>query len=133
MSIPTFFIFPIILLVPIILSILGILQLDNTVMIGLIVFWIVMMILDISVIGRNEKYLKYETSFILTFFYKKTNLRYAIILTILSEIGLIVLSSFVFVHSFDIQIMAIFCGFVGLIHIDGFYKTKKFIRCYNIE
>ena len=133
MSIPHFFIFPIILLIPIILSILGILQLDNTVMIGLIMFWIIMMILDISVIGRNEKYLKYETSFILTFFYKKTNLRYAIILTILSEIGLIVLSSFVFVHSFDIQIMSIFCGFVGMIHIDGFYKTRNFIRHYNIE
>ena len=128
-----FFIFPVIIMVPIILSILGILQLDNFTIIILVVFWGLMMILDISLIAANEKYLKHETSIILCFFYKKTSLKNAILFTIISEIGLIALSSFVFVHSFDVQIMGIFCGFVGLVHIDGFYKTRKFMKQNNIE
>lgn len=119
-------------MIVIILSILGLLELDNFVMVSLGMFWGIMMVIDISLIGRNEKYLKYENSFILTFFYKKTNLRYAIILTILTEIGLIVISSLIFVHNFDVQIMSIFCGFVGIIHIEGFYKTRKFIKSHNI-
>lgn len=91
-----------------------------------------MMLMDISLIGRNEKYMKYENSMTLTFFYKKTNLKISIILTILTEICLIIIISFSFTYRFDLGIMSILCGFVGIVHIDGFYKTRKFITSCKI-
>lgn len=127
----SFFILPILFMIPIMLVILDILQLDNIVVGIMLVFWIIMLYIDISYTIKNKKFLKYESSFILSFFVKKTKLFYAISLTILCEIGLVGLSSFVFVHTFDMQITSIVGMTVGMIHIVGFYQTKKFINSYN--
>ncbi len=105
---------------------LGILQLDENAITVMLVFWIVMLSLDISFTIKNKKFLKYESSFILGFFVRKMKLFYAVLLTILCEGIIVVSSSFVFVHTFDIEIISIVSVIVGIIHIDGFYKTKKF-------
>ena len=91
-----------------------------------------MMAFDLLYTLKHKKFLKYETSFILSFYYKKTRLSYAVLLTILSEIGLVFVSSFIFVHKFDVEIIAIVALLVGLIHIVGFCETRKFILSHNI-
>ncbi len=111
---------------------LDIIQLDENTISIMLVFWIVMLSLDISFTIKNKKFLKYESSFILSFFVKKTKLFYAIPLTILCEISLVVSSSFVLIHSWDIQIISIVSVVVGIIHIDGLYKTRKFVIAHNI-
>ena len=118
-------------MIPIILSILDILQLDENTITAMLVFWILMLFLDISFTIKNKKFLKYESSFAFSFFVKKTKLPYAVLLTILCEITIVVLSPFVFIHAFDIEIMGIVSMVVGVIHIDGFVKTRKFINSYN--
>ncbi len=90
-----------------------------------------MLSFDISFTIKNKKFLKYESSFILSFFVRKTKLFYAVPLTILCEIGLVVSSSFVFVHTWDIEIISIISVIVGIIHIDGLLKTRKFIIAHN--
>ncbi len=120
------------LLIPIILSILNILQIDNIVVGMMLVFWIVMLYIDISFTIKNKKFLKYESSFVLSFFYKKIKLQYAVLSTILCEICIVVLSPFVFVHNFDVQIIGIVSCIVGIIHIDGYTKTRKFTIAHNM-
>ncbi len=110
---------------------LDILQLDDIVVILMMIFWGMMLSLDISLTVKNKKFLKYESSFILSFFAKKMKLFHAVLFTILCEIGLVVSSSFVFVHTWDIQIIGIVSVIVGIIHIDGFLKTRKFIIAHN--
>jgi len=128
----SFFIILLLLVIPIILSILDILVLDNMVIVGMIIFWIVMLSLDISFTIKNKKFLRYESSFVFSFFYKKIQLQYAVPLTILCEVMIVVSSPFVFIHSWNIQIISIVSVIVGVIHIDGFYKTRKFIIAHNI-
>ncbi len=111
---------------------LDIIQLDENTISIMLVFWIVMLSLDISFTIKHKKFLKYESSFVFSFFLKKTKLFHAVLLTILCEISLVVSSSFVFVHSFDIQIISIVGVIVGIIHIDGLYKTRKFVIAHNI-
>jgi len=120
------------LLIPIILSIFDILQLDEITIIVMLLFWWMMLCVDISFTIKNKKFLKYESSFVFSFFVKKTKLFYAVLLTVLFEIGIVVLSPFVFIHNFDVQIMGIVSCIVGIIHIDGFLKTRKFINARNM-
>jgi len=91
-----------------------------------------MLCVDISYTIKNKKFLKYESSFVLSFFVKKIKLQYAVLLTILCEVMIVVLSPFVFTHSFDVQIIGIVSCIVGIIHIDGFLKTRKFIIAHNM-
>ena len=119
-------------MIPIILSILDILQLDENTISIMLIFWILMLYVDISYTIKNKKFLKYESSFVLSFFYKKMKLSHAVLLTILCEIIIVALSPFVFVHKFDIEIMGIVSCIVGIIHIDGFLKTRKFIIAHNM-
>jgi len=98
----------------------------------MIIFWVSMMLFDISYTMSNKKFLKYESSFILGFFVQKMRLSYAIPLTILCEISIILSSSFIFTHSWDISIISIVGMIVGIIHIDGLYKTRKFVIARNI-
>ena len=128
----SFFILPILFVIPIILVMLDILQLDNIVVTIMMIFWGMMLSLDILFTIKNKKFLKYESSFILSFFVRKTKLFYAVLFTILCEISLVVSSSFVFVHTWDVQIVGIVSMIVGIIHIDGLYKTRKFIISRNI-
>ncbi len=90
-----------------------------------------MLSFDISFTIKNKKFLKYESSFVLSFFVKKTKLFYAVLLTVLFEVMIVVLSPFVFVHIFDVQIIGIVSVIVGIVHIDGFLKTRKFIIAHN--
>ena len=128
----SFFIILLLLLIPIILVTLDILTLDDIIIGIMLVFWIVMLYVDISYTIKNKKFLKYESSFVFSFFYKKTKLPYAVLLTIITEIGIVVLSPFIFVHEFDIEIIGIVSMVVGIIHIDGFLKTRKFIIARNM-
>jgi len=108
-----------------------ILALDSIVISAMLVFWIAMLYVDISYTIKNKKFLKYESSFVFSFFVKKMKLFYAVLLTVLFEMGIVVLSPFIFVHSFDVQIIGIVSMIVGIIHIDGFLKTRKFIIAHN--
>jgi len=98
----------------------------------MLVFWGMMLCVDISFTIKNKNFLKYESSFVLSFFVKKMKLSYAVLLTILCEMIIIVLSPFVFVHTFDIEIMGIVSCIVGIVHIDGFLKTRRFIIAHNM-
>jgi len=128
----SFFILPILFVIPIILVMLDILQLDDTVVTIIMIFWGIMLSLDISFTIKNKKFLRYESSFILSFFVRKTKLFYAVPLTILCEIGLVVSSSFVLIHTWDIEIISIVSVIVGIVHTDGLYKTRKFIIAHNM-
>ena len=119
------------LLIPIILVMLDILQIDEITITAMLVFWGMMLYVDISFTIKNKKFIKYESSFVLSFFAKKMKLFYAVLLTILCEITIVILSPFVFVHNFDVQIIGIVSCIVGIIHIDGLYKTRKFINAHN--
>ncbi len=125
------FIILLLFMIPIILSILDILALDENTITVMLIFWIAMLSFDISFTIKNKKFLKYESSFVLSFFVKKTRLQYAVLLTILCEVMMVVLSPFVFIHTWDVQIMGIVSLIVGIIHIDGFLKTRKFIIAHN--
>jgi len=111
---------------------LDILLLDENIIIVMLVFWGIMLSLDITFTIKHKKFLKYESSFVFSFFLRKTKLFYAVPLTILCEISLVVSSSFVLIHSWDVQIIGIVSCIVGIIHIDGFYKTRKFIIACNM-
>jgi len=128
----SFFIILILLLIPIILVTLDILALDDIVVGIMLVFWIVMLYVDISYTIKNKKFLKYESSFVLSFFVKKMKLFYAVLLTVLFEMGIVVLSSFVFTHTWDVQIVGIVSVVVGIIHIDGCLKNRRFIIAHNM-
>ena len=86
-----------------------------------------MLYIDISFTIKNKKFIKYESSFVLSFFAKKMKLQYAVLLTMLCEITIVILSPFIFVHTWDMQIIGIVGMVIGIIHIDGFLKTRKFI------
>ena len=109
-----------------------IIQLDSMVVGVMIVFWLIMMFFDLLLIIRNKKFLKYENSIVLNFFVKKMKLPYVVLFTILCEGIIVILSPFVFIHKFDIEIMGMVSVIVGIIHIDGLYKTRKFIIAHNI-
>lgn len=91
-----------------------------------------MLYVDISYTIKNKKFLKYESSFVLSFFVKKMKLFYAVLLTVLFEMGIVVLSSFVFTHTWDVQIVGIVSVVVGIIHIDGCLKNRRFIIAHNM-
>jgi len=129
----SFFIIIPLLLIPIILSILDIIQLNDITITVMILFWILMMSIDVSFTIKNKKFLKYESSFVLNFFVKKMKLSYAVLFTILCEIGIVVSSSFIFTHTWDMQIISIVSAVVGIIHIDGLYKTRKFLIAHNMS
>jgi len=98
----------------------------------MLVFWIVMLSLDISYTIKNKKFLRYESSFILSYIIQKTKLQYAVLFTVLCEMCIILSSPFIFIHSRDVQIIGIVSCVVGIIHIDGFLKSRKFIITHNI-
>jgi len=112
---------------------MNILQLDIVMIFTMFVFWISLMVFDLLLTMKNKKFIKnYENSFILSFFVKKTRLSCAVILTILSEIALVFVPSFIFVHKFDIEITALTGLFFGLVHIMGLHTTRKFIKNHSV-
>ena len=91
-------------------------------------FWTIMMFYDIGNTTRHKQLLKFEQSFIFGFFLKKTKTKYAVVFTVLTETVLIMSSSLILFHRFEIEIISIFALVTGLIHVTGITETNKFVK-----
>jgi len=94
-------------------------------------FWITMMVFDLRNTWNNRDAIEFENSFILNFFRKHTPLRNALIFVGICEVVLVMFSSVILLHSFNLQV-SLTVGIVSaVIHINGITTTNKFLKAYN--
>ncbi|MGI0087881.1 MAG: hypothetical protein ACREBI_07950, partial [Nitrosotalea sp.] len=73
-------------------------------------------------------FIKYEANFLFRFFVQKFGTRRSIALQALAEIGLLVLSSYIFKFQFGIQSMSLVSLVFGLAHMTAWWSNKRFLK-----
>jgi len=118
-----------VILSPIVLVLTG-LQLPWWVQFSFFSFWAFSFILDVKITISCENFIKYETNFLFRFFVSKFGTRRSIALQVMTEIGLIILSSYIFNFQFGVQFMSLVSLVFGLAHMMAWQSNKKFLtRC----
>lgn len=114
------------ILSPIVLVLTG-LQLPWWIQLSFFSFWAFSFILDVKITISCENFIKYETNFLFRFFVSKFGTRRSIVLQVMTEIGLIILSSYIFNFQFGVQSMSLVSLVFGLAHMMAWQSNKKFL------
>ena len=95
--------------------------------------WAFSFFLDVKVTTECKNFLKYETNYFFRFFVRRFGTRKSIAFQILTETGLLVLSSYLFNFRFDVQSMGIVSMVFGLAHLTAWRSNKKFMITANLH
>jgi hypothetical protein len=91
-------------------------------------FWALAFTLDAKITTSCENFIKYETNFLFRFFVRKFGTRRSMVLQALAEIGLLVLSNYIFNFQFGIQSMSLVSLVFGLAHMTAWQSNKRFLK-----
>lgn len=86
------------------------------------------MFVDILYTIKQKDTLHFEESFIFSYFLKKTNITYAVTLTIGTEIIIVILFPIGLLHNISFEMSSMMGIFFGFVHIQGIFQNKKYFK-----
>ena len=96
---------------------------------GSVMFWLAACGTDMAYTVRHRRFLlKHERSHVLRVLAGRLRLGHAVPATLAAEAALVVFSSFLVTHEWDLEFLGVAAVLVGMVHLSGLAESRSFVR-----